>query len=169
MNIIIEIATESDLWLNHNINEQLISKTLSNILQRHKNWREVTECELSILLTCSKHIAKLNNEFRQKNKPTNVLSFPDNEINPANLLEFKPDSDYMYLGDVAFAHEIIDEEAKNKAILFEEHFHHLLIHAILHLIGYDHLLENDASAMENLEIEILREAGIKNPYRDSDQ
>ena len=70
----------------------------------------------------------------------------------------------MYLGDIAFGYEVIALEAKNKLISFQDHFKHLVIHAILHLIGYDHIKDKDAQAMESLEIQILEGIGIKSPY-----
>ena len=106
----------------------------------------------------------LNNEFRNKDKATNVLSFSDIEIGWRKIVEFIPDSDYMYLGDIAFGYEVIVLEAKNKLISFQDHFKHLVIHAILHLIGYDHIKDEDAQAMESLEIQILEGIGIKSPY-----
>ena len=165
MNIIVEIAQESDEWDNiPYVNESLFSEMASIVLSRYPNFLKVKELELSILLTGAKQMQSLNNEFRNKDKATNVLSFSDIEIGWRKIVEFIPDSDYMYLGDIAFGYEVIDLEAKNKLISFQDHFKHLVIHAILHLIGYDHIKDKDAQAMESLEIQILEGIGIKSPY-----
>lgn len=165
MNITVEIAFESDKWDRYSeINEQLFSQLTQMVLSRYPNLSAIKEIELSILLTDNAHMKLLNSEFRDKDKPTNVLSFPDVEIDWRNIVEFVPDSSYMYLGDIAFAHEIIIEEAQDKSIDFYDHFKHLTLHALLHLIGYDHIDDDDADAMESLEIEILESMGIKSPY-----
>lgn len=165
MNIKIEIATELDDWNSRKeINLSLISDITKNIISRYKNLKVVQEIELSVLLTDDKKMLSLNSEFRGVEKATNVLSFQDLEINWRHLLEFKPDADYMYLGDIAFGYETIKKEAEGKQISFEDHFKHLLVHAILHLIGYDHIEDEEAQIMEALEIEILSNYNIKPPY-----
>ena len=121
MNIKVEIASELDDWsLFKEINIALISDITKNIINRYKNLKIVKEIELSVLLTDDKKMLSLNSEFRGVEKPTNVLSFQDLEINWRHLLEFKPDADYMYLGDIAFGYETIAAEAKNKMISFLE-------------------------------------------------
>jgi len=165
MEFTIEIAQESDEWDAHaDVNQSLFSKITADILSRYPNFAKIEQIELSILLTDNAKISELNKEFRGKNKPTNVLSFPDMQINWREIVEFPVDNEYMYLGDIAFGYQIIADEALDKHISFEDHFKHLLIHAILHLIGYDHVEEEDAKAMENLEIDILHHFGISSPY-----
>ncbi len=165
MNFTIEIAQEFGDWSEHAcIKQSLFLEIAEYILSRYPNFAKVDNVELSILLANNAEISKLNNEFRGKNKPTNVLSFPDMEINWRDIVEFPVDSEYIYLGDIAFGYQIIADEALGKGISFEDHFKHLLIHAILHLIGYDHIEDDDASAMENLEVDILKHFGIASPY-----
>lgn len=166
MQIVIEIATESHDWDLHAdiINKELFTKLTSKILSRYPNFSSVYEIELSILLTDNNRMLELNQEFREKTKPTNVLSFPDIEIDWRNILAFKPNNDYMYLGDIGFGYETIKEEAQNKSISFYDHFCHLAIHAILHLLGYNHILSDEAEIMENIEIELLNSFDIKSPY-----
>ncbi len=106
----------------------------------------------------------MNKEFRGKNYHTNVLSFPDTEIDFNNILEFKPNNDYFYLGDIAFCNEVIEEESAIQNISFQDHFTHLTIHSMLHLLGFDHQNDKEASAMEKLEVEILKKFGISSPY-----
>ena len=99
--------------------------------------------------------AELNEQYRAKKGPTNVLSFPDVPI---------PGIEAHYLGDLAICAELVIEEAKAQKITPEDHWAHLVIHGTLHLLGHDHIEEKDAELMEALEIEILGEFGIKNPY-----
>ncbi|KAJ6645140.1 Endoribonuclease YbeY [Pseudolycoriella hygida] len=93
----------------------------------------------------------LNSQFCGKGKATNVLSFPDIELDFRHLLEFTPNLDYMYLGDIAFGYEIIQSEAISQNKSFRDHFMHLLVHSILHLLGFDHQDDEEAIIMENLE------------------
>lgn len=106
--------------------------------------------ELSVLLTDDAEIQQLNKNFREKDYATNVLSFPDGENG--------------YLGDIAISFDRLSEESHNENKSFNDHFAHLLVHGCLHLMGYDHMDEEEAQEMESLEIHILRDMGIKNPY-----
>lgn len=165
MNINVEIAKDSNHWNQYNQKiHQIIVEITEKIISRYSNFSQVKELELSILLTNSTKIQSLNNKFRKKNKPTNVLSFPDLEINWRSISSFQPNTDYVYLGDIAFCYEIIKEEAKFKSISFYDHFTHLAIHSILHLLGYDHINEEDAHIMESIEIEVLKFFSISSPY-----
>lgn len=165
MKIDVEIAIEYGKWDElPEFSPEYFAKTASSVLSSYPNFAKVSEFELSVLLTEDKKMAELNNQFRNKNKATNVLSFPDMEINWRRILEFKTNSDYIYLGDIAFGYETIEREASEKLISFQDHFRHLLVHSILHLIGFDHIDDEDAEAMENIEVEILKSFGIKSPY-----
>ena len=106
----------------------------------------------SVLLSNDAHVAELNGQFRQKNEPTNVLSFPD--------------GDGMRLGDIILAHETCAQEAKRDDKAFEDHFIHLILHGMLHLLGFDHTNDKNAGEMELLEREILAGLGIPDPYDD---
>lgn len=165
MKISVEIAKECLKWKKYpEINKKMLSSIAKEILAMYPNLLEVSEWELSVLLTDDDKIQELNKEFREKNKPTNVLSFPDLEITWLNILEFTPNADYMYLGDVAFSYQVIENEAIENEVSFQDHFKHLFIHAILHLLGYDHIDDDEAEIMESLEIKILNKLNIPNPY-----
>ena len=137
---------------------------LHDILNRYRNLKEVKKFEVSILLTNDSEMLRLNSTFRGENKATNVLSFPDIQLDFRHLLEFIPNSRYMYLGDIAFGYETICTEAANQDKTFEDHFVHLLVHSVLHLLGYDHQNDQDADVMEDLEIDILKALSIASPY-----
>ncbi len=117
--------------------------------------------EVSILLTSDEFIKELNTNYRSKEKPTNVLSFPSNEFQAGNYEDIE---DYIVLGDIILALETIKCEAAEQNKEFMDHLRHLVIHGTLHLLGYDHIEENQAEAMESLEISLLTEMGIENPY-----
>ncbi|AXR06095.1 rRNA maturation RNase YbeY [Salinimonas sediminis] len=99
----------------------------------------------------------LNLQFRGKDKPTNVLSFP---------FESPPGIEMPLLGDLVICAPVISQEAaeQNKPVAF--HYAHMLVHGILHLLGYDHIEDTQADEMEALEIRILAELGIDDPYQD---
>ena len=106
--------------------------------------------ELSIVLADNDFVQTLNKEWRGKDKPTNVLSFPQDEPS--------------MLGDVILAYETVEQEAKEQNKRFENHATHLIVHGLLHLLGHDHIEDDEAETMEALEIQILADLGIKNPY-----
>jgi len=112
---------------------------------------------VSALFTSDRDVQALNAEWRKKDKPTNVLSFPSEPI-PGLPDEVQP------LGDIALAFETCAREAKEKGVPLKDHATHLIVHGVLHLLGYDHVREDDAEAMEALEIMTLARLGIANPY-----
>ena len=165
MKFTIEIAQDNDEWDSYKeINPKLFEEILEEVLKNYPNFSKVQNIELSILLTNDKRIKKLNQEFRNENSATNVLSFPDLDIDLSQILEFKPDLDYIYLGDIAFAFETISEEVKKKNIPFLNHFKHLLVHSTLHLLGYDHMNDTEAEIMQDIEVKILKKLSIPSPY-----
>jgi probable rRNA maturation factor len=119
----------------------------------------------SLLFTSDEEVQALNKEWRDKDKPTNVLSFP--MLAREDLLDLADDGPPELLGDIAMAYETCAREAAEKSISLESHASHLLIHGLLHLAGLDHEISaEDARIMEELEIKALALIGIPDPYGD---
>ncbi len=117
----------------------------------------------SLLFTSDAEIHALNREWRQRDKPTNVLSFP--MLEREDLLALSPDGPPEMLGDIALAHETCMREAEEKGVSIHDHAAHLILHGLLHLAGHDHEISDaDAEAMEALEVRALALLGIADPY-----
>ena len=117
----------------------------------------------SVLFTSDEEIHTLNREWRQRAKPTNVLSFP--MLDREDLIDLAADGPPEMLGDIALAHETCAREAADKGIALADHAAHLIVHGLLHLAGLDHEISTaDADAMEALEIKALAMMGIADPY-----
>ena len=144
-----------------NFNKVLLDKLISKLVKiavNELNFKNDFDYEVSILLTDNKKIKDLNHKYRNIRKETNVLAFPQKtsqkSLNEKNHL----------LGDIVISLEKIKKEAKIQSKEFHEHFVHILLHGLLHLLGYDHMKKNDANEMESKEIKILSKLLIKNPY-----
>lgn len=119
----------------------------------------------SVLFTSDEEVHALNREWRGKDKPTNVLSFP--MLEREDLLDLAPEGPPEMLGDIALAAGTCAREAAEKGVPLETHATHLLIHGLLHLAGHDHVdSDAQAEAMEALEIAALAKLGIGDPYGD---
>ncbi|OBV12128.1 rRNA maturation RNase YbeY [Erythrobacter dokdonensis] len=118
---------------------------------------------VSLLFTSDEEVHGLNREWRGRDKPTNVLSFP--MLERSELAGLAADGPPAMLGDIALAHETCAREAQEKGVSLEAHAAHLIVHGLLHLAGHDHV-ESDAQAeeMEALETAILAKMGIADPY-----
>ncbi|MGB7404287.1 MAG: rRNA maturation RNase YbeY [Pacificimonas sp.] len=119
--------------------------------------------EISVKLTSDAVVQRLNAQFRGKDKPTNVLSFP---LVQSDLLAAMTNSDdgEVLLGDIALALETCTAEAARKNITVADHATHLIVHGALHLVGFDHALEPEAVEMERLEASILETLDVADPY-----
>lgn len=139
--------------------------------------------ELSVLLADDALVRELNHRYRGKDRPTNVLSFAlhadsEDEISESRLADAPDGSEIIspggeapiLLGDVVLAFETVERESRDQGKPFQDHLTHLVIHGVLHLLGYDHIADPDAERMERLEIGVLAGLGIADPYagRDGD-
>lgn len=117
-----------------------------------------TALAATVLLTDDAHVQDLNARFRDQNKPTNVLSFPNDDEEP------DPETGALYLGDIAVSYETVLREAAETDKSLQDHLTHMIVHGILHLAGFDHEDDAEAEEMENLETDILTGFGISDPY-----
>ena len=154
----IEANIDRSLWENKFIKsfEKRLNKIISVIFENSKNTLLVNNILISLLFTGDKKVAELNNYYRKIHKSTNVLSFPSKEINNSNE---------MLLGDIVFSSQTIVDEARKDNKNLDDHLIHLFIHGVLHLLGYEHETEDDAYIMESLEIKVLNNLNIDNPYK----
>lgn len=113
--------------------------------------------ELSLVFTDDENIREINAEWRDKDKATNVLSFPAFPLEPGGMPG-------PMLGDIVIARETVEREALELEKSFGDHLTHLLVHGFLHLFGYDHMDEEEAEEMESLETRILAVLGLSDPY-----
>lgn len=119
------------------------------------------DVEVSVVLANDDLVQVLNREYRNVDKPTNVLSFASLDSDDPI-----PTEGPVAIGDIILAYQTIDREAKEQDKFFKDHFLHLVVHGTLHLLGYDHEIEDEATIMETLEIRILQKMNIQNPYMD---
>jgi probable rRNA maturation factor len=132
--------------LNNKLNE-----VVSTILDQEK----MSDCVINLRLLNDKEMKKLNMQFRQKDKTTNVLSFPNDDISVKQTKN---------IGDIAISVEYVKAEAKKEGKTFDDHIIHMLAHGVYHILGYDHENNENAVIMENKEIQTLKKINISNPY-----
>ncbi len=162
LNVHIDVNLEEQKWSNYLILlndkyslEELVVYTLEGLSLNVKS------VEISLILTNDNVIRKYNAKFRDKDSSTNVLSFPaESPVVKQNGFI----SEYLFLGDILFSFETIKKEALTRNISIIDHFIHLFIHSLLHLLGFNHNSEEEAKIMEKLEVEILHKFGIDSPY-----
>lgn len=140
--------------------ETAAAATLTHLGLNPEDW------DITVLGCDDARIAALNTEFRDKPRPTNVLSWPSEERGAetpgtAPALPAGPDPE---LGDIAIAFDTCMSEAEATDTPLADHATHLIIHATLHLLGYDHIRDQDATLMEAIEVEILGKLGLPDPY-----
>lgn len=121
------------------------------------NHLQQSASELTVRIVDEEEGQTLNREYRQKDYPTNVLSFP---------FEAPPEVEINFLGDLVICAAVVAKEAKQQHKSENDHWAHMIVHGLLHLLGYDHIDQNEAEHMESLEVEILNKLGIDDPYQD---
>ncbi|WP_159566520.1 rRNA maturation RNase YbeY [Budvicia diplopodorum] len=113
------------------------------------------DSEVTVRLVDIEESQRLNHTYRGMDKPTNVLSFP---------FEAPPEIELPLLGDLIICRQVVEREAKEQNKILFAHWAHMVVHGSLHLLGYDHINDDDAEEMESLETEIVQELGYPNPY-----
>lgn len=150
MMINIDLDVEDDAWRVIGDLDALVQTAIGGALE--EGAPGLTGVDLDVLLTDDSTVADLNQRFRGKAGPTNVLSFP------------APETARPHLGDLALAYGVCAREAKEQNKSFAHHLQHLLVHGALHLVGFDHMSEAEAESMEALERKVLAMLGVPNPY-----
>lgn len=156
MNPHIDIAIEAGDWPAEARLEEIVRRAVSATLEAGE-LACAASSELSVLCTDDDAMRVLNRQWRNKDAPTNVLSFPGREIAAGERAG-------PVLGDIALASETIHHEAALEGKPFEHHLTHMIVHGLLHLFGYDHGDDAQARVMENLERAALANLGLDDPY-----
>lgn len=120
--------------------------------------------EISVRLTSDAEVQMLNRDYRQKDRPTNVLSFPMVQRDLLDTVSQNSDDGEVLLGDIVLAHGVCTAEAAERGIAIATHVTHLIVHGTLHLLGYDHIADDEGDAMEAIERDALATLGIADPY-----
>ncbi len=126
------------------------------------------KAQMTLLLTNDEAVQSLNCEFRDKDKPTNILSFPQFEPDDLDQMAQTDLSaqQAIYIGDLAAAYETTEREAQEQKKEFLDHVTHLVVHGILHVFGYDHITDEEAEEMEAFEQDIMAQLELPDPYAD---
>ncbi|MBI0167824.1 rRNA maturation RNase YbeY [Bartonella sp. M0280] len=155
MTVHYDMAINADGWQNEETLRQLVDSVLQATLQ--ELGFDKIDSELSLVFTNDADIREINGKWRHIDKPTNVLSFPAFALQPGQ----EPGE---ILGDIVIARETVAREAAEEHKSFDDHLSHLVVHGLLHLMGYDHQNDEEAEQMETLERKILASLGISDPY-----
>ncbi|MCP4318415.1 MAG: rRNA maturation RNase YbeY [Hyphomicrobiales bacterium] len=163
-NIDILLAVEAPGWPSADALETLCDRTITAaqayLIEQTGQPFPDGGCELSLVFGDDAAMRKVNLQWRDQDKPTNVLSFPACPVEPVNMPG-------PMLGDILFAHETVAREAAELGISFDNHLTHLLVHGFLHLLGYDHIDDADAGMMEGHETRILAMLDLSDPYENT--
>lgn len=169
--LILDVTVDCEGWQEDvpdykDIINKVISQVITHVPQG-KQLKKFTQLELGIILCDNAFIKNLNSKYRDQDKATNVLAFEGLNEAHAELLikdgESAPEFP-VNLGEVYIAHGVMLKEAVDANISLRDHFTHLVIHGILHLLGYDHIENEEAEIMEALETQLLRNLAIDDPY-----
>jgi probable rRNA maturation factor len=123
-----------------------------------------TVIEIAVRLASDEEVRTLNRQYRDKDKPTNVLSFPMVQPDLLETVTQNSDDGEVILGDIVLAHGVCAAEAEERGVSAQDHATHLIVHGVLHLLGYDHMGEAEAEAMEDMERAALANLGLHDPY-----
>lgn len=155
MTVHYDMAINAEGWQNEESLRRLVDSVLQATL-RELGFDNI-DSELSLVFTNDADIREINAKWRHIDKPTNVLSFPAFALQPGQ----EPGE---ILGDIVIARETVEREAAEEDKSFDDHLSHLVVHGLLHLMGYDHQNDDEAEQMETLERKILTSLGISDPY-----
>jgi len=159
------MSVQLDIQLADDLSESIEEPPPSSLLRHWAEaaWQgdETIEPVLSLRIVSAAESQQLNRDYRGKNKPTNVLSFPmqlESEFEAFSMSE-------LMLGDLAICAEVVAQEAKQQQKTTQAHWAHMVVHGMLHLQGFDHIEDDEAQIMETLETQILQQLGFADPYK----
>lgn len=148
MSVVLDLRIEEDSWTDEAGDPEAVCQRALDAARAIA----LVDGEVALLLTDDAEMHQLNRDWRGKDKPTDVLSFPADEM------------DEPFLGDIAIGLGVARGDAATRGIKLADHLSHLVIHGYLHLIGYDHIADDEAREMEDIEIRALASLGIGDPY-----
>ena len=167
----LHVETDASGWPEPTRWSAIADKAVRAAIQHSPDGRFLTErvtVEVSVKFTSDAEVRQLNRDYRQKDKPTNVLSFPMVQEDLLDAIDQNSDDGEVLLGDIVLAHGVCLREAEERGVSVEAHATHLVVHGTFHLLGYDHLNDQDAIEMEAAEREALAALGIDDPYERDD-
>ena len=162
----LEVAVQAEGWPDHDW-EALATRAATAALGQspYGEWLGwPAAIEVSVRLTSDDEVQTLNRQYRDKDKPTNVLSFPMIQPDLLESVTQNSDDGEVILGDIVLAHGICVAEAGERGVAIEDHAAHLIVHGLLHLLGYDHQGDAEAEAMEDMERAAMADLGLHDPY-----
>lgn len=167
----LEVSVDCDRWVDvlpkYDATIDECCELICNNMAEGKVLENFSHVELSVVLCDDAFIQALNHDYRNKDTATNVLSFPgldeDEQERYLKKAEQVPDHPFL-LGEIYIAFETVHAEAEAASVVLEDHFTHMVIHGILHLLGYDHIKDEEAEVMEALETKLLAHLVIDDPY-----
>ena len=162
----LDVAAQAEGWPDHDW-EALATRAVSAALAQSPfgEWlASPTAIEVAVRLTSDEEVHQLNHQYRQKDKPTNVLSFPMIQPDLLETVTQNSDDGEVILGDIVLALGVCVREAEERGVSVADHAAHLIVHGTLHLLGYDHQGDAEAEAMEDMERAALAELGLHDPY-----
>lgn len=168
MDRIVETLIEDERWENLGL-EDLVEEAARATLRQLRLYPD--QFEISLLACDDARIAALNADFRGAPRPTNVLSWPETDRRPdtpggtPDLPVTDQGGPPEGLGDIAIAYDTCQREAAEADKPLADHVRHLIVHSVLHLLGYDHITDGDAALMERIEVQTLAQMGLPDPYR----
>lgn len=168
MDRIVDTLIEDDRWTGVAL-QDLAEEAARATLRRLRLYPD--QFEISLLACDDERIAALNADYRGAPRPTNVLSWPETERRPKepgdtpDLPVTDQGGDPELLGDIAIAFDTCQREAAEVDRSLADHISHLIVHSVLHLLGYDHITDKDAALMERIEVQTLADMGLPDPYR----
>lgn len=168
MNNILNINIEENAWIEEVTDVAALSQQVFDVVIKQLDPALLQDKQLviNVELNNDSTIKELNKEFRNQDKATNVLSFAN--IDDDEFFEQIENMTEVELGDIIIAFQTMKKESLELSISFQDHYIHILIHGILHLLGYDHIKEDEAQEMETLEITLLQHFNIENPYEEKE-